>query len=150
MVDSPTPKDRRDVFLWPLAHQARAQRYRCVYLPIQRYRLALCSRCLGYYPCFIVTVCCQLCLGWPLSQAWDELIVWGGSAPAVIDWGLGRLGARGHNAVRVASGLLLGLAMGRGFMLYLEQPRNEIFWLQLLLIGITALAFEIVRRLDLR
>jgi uncharacterized membrane protein len=138
------------VLYWlPLAHHRRDQLERCLLVPLGGgRRLALCARCLGLYPALALALLLQ---GWlrlgPAGTA-DWVLVLSGVFPALFDWGLSWLGRRrGSNALRLATGVMLGLSLGRGFWLYFRDPRCEVFWVQLGLLVFGALAFELVRRL---
>lgn len=142
--------ERRDLHLMVLAHHRREDRDRCLHLPLGRRRLALCARCVGFYPTLLGAVALQAALRPPLLGVADWWLSLCGLFPALLDWGLGWLGRRrGTNAMRVATGVMLGLSLGRGFWLYLHDLRNEVFWVQIGLLAATALAFELVRRLRL-
>ena len=140
---------RRPIFLRVLAHQHRDHHERCLWLPLGPYRLALCSRCTGLYPTLALALGLQLSLGAPRQVS---LLDWLGglflAAPALLDWGASRLRWPGHNALRFVTGVLLGIALGRGFYLYFFDPLGPLLWIQLGLLGIGALAFEVVRQLD--
>lgn len=133
----------------PLAHHRRDALDRCLLLRLGGgRRLCLCARCSGLYPALLGALLLQgaLHLG-PAGRA-DWWIVLSGVFPALFDWGLSWLGRRrGTNALRLATGALLGLSLGRGLWLYFRDPRSEVFWVQLGLLAVGAMAFELVRRL---
>jgi hypothetical protein len=97
------------------------------------------------------TLAVQAALGLGAADAplVDTLITLGLAAPALIDWGLSRLRARGRNLIRVISGALLGVALGRSLWLYFRDPLGEIFWTQIALLVFGVLSFELVRALRL-
>ena len=80
----------------------------------------------------------------------DWLVVFVGELPMLIDWARGRLGASGSNAVRLLTGGLGGIALGRAFYLYFRETHNELFWTNLALLLICAVSVEAVRALRLR
>jgi uncharacterized membrane protein len=133
----------------PLAHHRRDQLERCLLVPLGGdRRLALCARCLGLYPALALALLLQARLRLGPAGTADWVLALSGVFPALFDWGLSWLGRRrGSNALRLATGLLLGLSLGRGFWLYFRDPRCEVFWVQLGLLVFGALAFELVRRL---
>ena len=55
----------------------------------------------------------------------------------------------GRNDLRIVSGALLGLALGRSLYIYVVDPLSELVWIQLALLAVGALTFELVRHLDL-
>lgn len=132
-----------------LAHQHRDQLHRCVKLPWRGRQLALCARCLAAYPLLAITLVSLLLIRLRPMGSFDYLWVLGASAPAIADWGISRLGARGSNGRRLLTGALLGIALGRSFSLYLAENRSEVFWIHALVVVIAVLAFEIVRAFDL-
>jgi hypothetical protein len=82
------------------------------------------------------------CLDW-----WITLV---GLGPAIVDWGISRLDIwQGRNAIRIASGGLAGVALGRSIFLYWRDPRHEVFWVQVAMIAICIVAFEVARRFQL-
>jgi len=133
----------------PLAHHRREQLQRCLLLPLGGdRRLALCARCTGLYPALAVALLLQALLRLGPAGAADWVLVLSGVFPALFDWGLSWLGRRrGSNALRLATGVVLGLSLGRGLWLYFRDPRCEVFWVQLGLLVAGAFAFELVRRL---
>lgn len=141
----------RRVYWRVLAHQHPSHADRCVWLPLGRLRLALCSRCLGLYPVLFTSFFLQVMLG--SGRNWgiiDWLIALVLAAPALLDWGASRLRWAGRNDLRIGSGALLGLALGRSLYLYVVDPLSELVWIQLALLAAGALTFELVRHLDLR
>lgn len=139
----------RLVHTFLLAHHRREQAERCLQLPLgRRLRLALCARCLGLYPTLFTVLALQAATRPPGLGPLDWWLCLPGLAPALLDWGLSWLGRRrGTNAMRLATGVLLGISLGRGFFLYFHDPRSEIFWVQIGLLVAGAAAFELVRRL---
>lgn len=143
-------RERRVVHWLPLAHHRLEAAERCIHLPLGPVRIALCARCLGLYPTVAAAIVAQAAARLGRVGAVDWWLCLVGLAPALLDWGLTLLGrARGTNAMRVLTGVVLGVSLGRGFWLYFRDPRCEIFWVQLGLLGVGALAFGLVRRLRL-
>ena len=102
-------------------------------------------------PLLAATIALQVLLGLGPARAplVDTLLTLLLAAPALLDWGLSRLRARGRNRYRLISGALLGVALGRSLWLYFRDPLSEIFWTQIALLVFGALAFELVRTLRL-
>jgi uncharacterized membrane protein len=139
----------RDVYLRALAHQHPSEAHRCLWLPLGRLRLALCSRCTGLYPTLFAGLALQLVLRLsPRLSLLDWILSLTLSMPALIDWGASRLRRAGSNAVRALTGVLLGVALARSGYIYLHDPFSELLWIQLALLAFGALAFEFVRWLD--
>lgn len=138
----------RPLHLLLLAHHRRDQAHRCVQLPLQGRRLALCARCLGLYPAMAVTLALQAALGIGRAPLWDWWLVLGGTAPGLLDWGAGIIDpASGSNLRRLFSGILLGAALGRSLWLYFADPHQEVFWVQVMLIIFTAFASFAIKRI---
>lgn len=137
----------------PLAHHRRADADRCLKLPLPgARRLALCARCSALYPAAVAALAAQLWLdlGDPAPAGLDWLVV-AALAPALVDWTLARLAMwRGSNPIRMLTGALAGLALGRGLMLYFRDPGSEVWWTAALLGVCLVVAVEIVKRLDLK
>lgn len=108
------------------------------------YRIAgvhVCARCLGTYPLMFAAIAVQLGLHFPLEHPLDVPAVIASTLPATIDWAIGRMVRRGpsraqaadqqagrfrphrfSNAWRTATGMLLGLALGRTLFIHLQHP----------------------------
>jgi uncharacterized membrane protein len=144
--------EQTNIVRWmALAHHPSSQLQRCVLLPVGKRRLAICARCLGLYPTLVVVIALQMALALGPMGLLDWWIALLGVLPAVVDWGLGRLECgQGSNRLRVMTGLIAGVAMGRSFFLYLRDPMHEIFWVQIVLLVMAALSFETVKRMDLK
>ena len=139
----------RVVHWLPLAHHRREQLEHCLLLPLggQR-RLALCARCTGFHTALLVALVLQAWLHLGRVGTADWIIAISGIFPALFDWGLSYLGRRrGSNAMRLATGVVLGIAHGRALWLFIREPRCEVFWVQIGLCAFGVLAFELVRRL---
>jgi uncharacterized membrane protein len=142
--------ERRVVHWLPLAHHRREEDYRCLHLALGARRVAVCARCVGLYGALVATIAAQAATHVGRLGLLDWWITLGGVAPALFDWGLSWLGrVRGRNLIRVLTGVLAGIALGRGFWLYFRDPRGEIFWVQVGLLAVGTAAFELVRRLRL-
>jgi uncharacterized membrane protein len=143
-------KERRVVHWLPLAHHRPEAAERCVHLPLGPVRIALCARCIGLYPALAVVLVAQGAARLGRAGAVDWWLCLSGLPPALLDWGLSVLGrARGTNAMRALTGVVLGVSLGRGFWLYFRDPRCEIFWVQLGLLAAGVLAFALIRQLRL-
>lgn len=98
-----------------LAHHLPSEFHRC-YSPVVRgRRVHLCARCLGIYPGIVAGILSYF-VG---PQAVDPLaLVAICPAPALLDWGITTFrDPRGYNAVRTATGALLGYGYGLGIAL---------------------------------
>ena len=83
----------------------------------------LCARCLGTYPVMFAAIAVQLALRAPLEHPLDLLVCSALVLPATIDWALGRFQPhRFSNLWRSATGVLLGLGMGRSLFIHLQRP----------------------------
>lgn len=145
------PRDRRVLSWLPLSHHRPEDHDRCLLLAVGGgRRIAICARCSTLYPLLVATLVLQIAADLGAAAHWiDTLLTLGLAAPALFDWGLSRLRARGRNAWRLLSGALLGVALGRGLYLYFRDPLAEIFWTQIAVLLIGAFSFEIVRLLRL-
>lgn len=103
-----------------LSHHTRDEADRCFRFGA----LHVCSRCLGTYPVLLLVLVAQLAPPFaPLVHPLDGLLLFALPLPAVVDWLAGMLlGWRGHNGVRLATGLLLGTALGRALYLNMRHP----------------------------
>jgi len=110
------------------------------------YRVAgvrLCARCIGTYPAMFVAIALQLArnapLAWAYDGAWSVLLL----LPALADWARGRFRpASGSNALRTATGVLLGLALGRTLYVHLRHPFPA--WLLVQAALVTAVAAPVI------
>jgi uncharacterized membrane protein len=147
---SPLRTDPKVVNWLFLSHHHESRLDRCFHLRCWRARVAICARCLGVYPTLAGMLLLQAGLGWGRTGKLDWLLPIMGIFPALLDWGIGWQGKiRGRNSTRFITGVLLGLALGRSVWLYFIDPLEEIFWIQILLLLIGAISFEILRRLRL-
>lgn len=122
-----------------LSHHPRDEWDRC-------YRLGpvhVCARCLGVYPVLAVTVAALFAQKAPLEHPADVPLVLALTAPATLDWAFGRF--RPHalsNLWRTATGVLLGLALGRTLFIHLQRPFPVVLLLQMVLV--TAVAAPVI------
>ena len=83
----------------------------------------LCARCLGAYPTAFVAIVAQLLLQAPLRWGGETALVLLLTLPALVDWARGqRDPTGGTNLGRTATGVLLGLALGRTLYVHLRDP----------------------------
>ncbi len=142
--------DLRTMHLFLLAHHSKSKSERCIHIPLAGRSIAVCARCLGLYPALLGALFIQVILKLHQPCPWDYWISIGGIIPGLFDWGLNRLDASwGRNRWRFVTGFIAGLALGRSFLLYFIDPQNEVFWVQLMFIGIAIFAFEMVKKFEL-
>lgn len=134
-------------FFWWLAHHREAEADRCLLLPFPWRPLAVCARCAALYPTLLAAIALQSWLATPRLGTADHWIALLGAAPALLDWGTGRLGRAGSHAGRLITGVLLGVALGRSLYLHFLDPPGEVLGVQVALLLFGALAFEVVRHL---
>ena len=80
------------------------------------------------------------------AAAWPWLVIWG-PAPALLDWAVTTFtDRRGSNAVRTASGLLLGSAYGVAVPWFLTEQPLWLFAVGLCYGGVTAVLLAFSRR----
>ena len=85
--------------------------------------LHVCARCLGTYPVMFAAIAAQLALHAPLEHPLDVPLSVGLVLPATLDWAFGRFEPhRFSNAWRTATGVLLGLGLGRSLFIHLQRP----------------------------
>ncbi|MFL5320924.1 MAG: DUF2085 domain-containing protein [Myxococcaceae bacterium] len=95
--------------------------------------LRVCARCLGTYPTLFLAIALQLGLKAPLSWTLDLPLGVALLLPALIDWTYGRFRPlSGSNSIRLLSGILLGLALGRSLYIHLQRPFPTVLVAQLL------------------
>lgn len=96
-----------------LAHHVEGERYRCHTLSVRGRNVDVCARCSGIYPGILLGVAAHL-LALPGTAVLFVAIL---PLPALLDWTLTAwLDHRGWNAVRTATGGLLGFAYGSGLV----------------------------------
>ena len=111
------------------SHHAPEQHDHCLLVPIAPgRRLPLCARCVAVYPIAFAVLAAHLAGGLDLSwtDPWGMLLL---PLPGAIEFVLEQLGRiRGSNALRIATGLPLGIGLGRMFVRYLADPFDPLFW----------------------
>ncbi|MBL8916322.1 MAG: DUF2085 domain-containing protein [Archangium sp.] len=119
-----------------LSHHPAEELDRC-------YRLGgvhVCARCLGTYPVMFAAIALQLKLRFPLEHPLDFIAVIALTLPATIDWAIGRFRPhRFSNPWRTATGVLLGLALGRTVFIHLQHPFPPVFLAQGIVVTVVAL-----------
>jgi len=113
-----------------LSHHCVAERYRCVIVPFRRRRYLVCARCAGAFAGLVV--------GLPITWAEPTLIPPWVLLLAFPDWiASALLSLRCYNAVRVASGLFIGLvyALNISELLHL-RIRADLWCINGLAVGI--------------
>ena len=112
-----------------LAHHGPKNLERCYRFWIANRPFWLCARCLGVYPMLAVVFVMQCAI--PVPEGWWD-IPWLFllPIPALVDWGLARLGRRtGSNPGRTITGAVLGLSLGRSIYLNMIRPaRALVVW----------------------
>jgi hypothetical protein len=133
-----------------LAHHHPDQLERCYLVRCGARPIWLCARCLGLYPALLLTLGLQL--AWPLPAGpWDMPWLAIGSLPALLDWGLARLGRTpGSNPRRTWTGALLGLALGRAAGIHGLHPFHPLAVAYLAALGACAFGVELAARLRRR
>ncbi len=103
----------------------------------------VCARCLGTYPVMLAAMVGLFALRAPLSWEWDVPVVLGLTLPALVDWSIGRFRpASGSNGVRLVTGILLGLALGRSLYVHVQRPLPTVLLAQAALV--TAVAVPVI------
>jgi uncharacterized membrane protein len=96
--------------------------------------LRVCARCLATYPLALAAIAVQIARHAPLFHPLDPLVALVLPIPALIDWSVGRFNPRaGSNAVRSATGALLGLSLARTLYVHFQRPFHTYLLLQLAL-----------------
>ena len=96
----------------------------------------VCRRCMWFYVVAFATLGLAPLGVSPWPTRWDPLFVWALAVPATIDFVLGELSSVTYDARRqVAVGVLLGLAVGRGFYAELLMTGSTLFWGPVLVFG---------------
>jgi hypothetical protein len=131
--------------LW-LSHHQADQHDRCVMIAAR----PVCRRCLVLYPVVFVVLGVSLGAGASTTGADPWLLVLL-PLPAVIEWWLEHLGRIAYSPRRqIATSVALGIALGRGFARYLEDPTDLLFWAMVVVYGGSCLAVFLWRFLDER
>ncbi len=112
------------------------------------YRLGpvrVCARCLGTYPVMFLFIAVQAVRRAPLDFAGQTLVVLAFTAPALFDWAYGQFHPQaGTNLRRSATGVLLGLALGRSLYVHLVTPLPLVLLVQLGVVAVIALPVILV------
>ena len=107
------------------------------------YRVAgvhLCARCLGTYPVMFLAMAAQIALRAPLAHPLDVAGCVALVLPATLDWAYGRFHPhRFPNAWRTATGILLGLGLGRSLFIHVQRPMPPALLAQALVVTCVAL-----------
>lgn len=94
------------------SHHVPEERYRCYAPVVFGRRVHLCARCSGVYPGIVAGLLAPLVAPAPFTTLLVAAVL---PLPALVDWALTSLtGRRGYNAVRTATGALLGYGYGLG------------------------------------
>lgn len=102
--------------------------------------LRVCARCLGTYPVLLASLVGLFAARAPLKWEWDVPVVLLLTLPALVDWAVGRFRpASGSNVVRTATGILLGLALGRSLHVHVQRPLPAVLLAQAALVTVVAL-----------
>jgi len=102
-----------------LAHHRPCEYDRCHALRVDGQTVRLCARCSGVYPGIAVGL--ALVATGTAGALWPWLVALG-PAPALVDWAATTLGSRrGHNAIRTATGALLGTGYGVAVLWFLAD-----------------------------
>ncbi|QSQ14714.1 DUF2085 domain-containing protein [Myxococcus landrumensis] len=102
--------------------------------------LRVCARCLGTYPVLLASLVGLFAVRAPLKWEWDVPVVLLLTLPALVDWAVGRFRpASGSNGVRTATGVLLGLALGRSLQVHVQRPLPTVLLAQAALVTVVAL-----------
>ena len=105
--------------------------------------LRVCARCLGTYPTLFAALAAQIATRAPLEWRFDGPFSLGLLLPALVDWALGRFRPKaGSNAVRLITGVLLGMALGRTLYVHLRSPFP--LWLVVQAAVVTAVAVPVM------
>jgi uncharacterized membrane protein len=103
----------------------------------------VCARCLGTYPVLFAVFLIQFARHAPLSHPLEVPMVVVLTLPALLDWAYGRFRPEGgSNALRTATGVLLGVALGRTLFVHVQRPMPVALRVQLLLV--TAVAGPVI------
>jgi hypothetical protein len=108
--------------------------------------LRLCARCSGLYPTLAVMLVLQHCgfLGEPRLE-WVLLYLL--PLPALWSWARRRLwGIPGSNPMATCTGVMLGIALGRGLYRHLVNPCSPQILLQFLGLAASVVTVELLRR----
>ncbi|MHB8874272.1 MAG: DUF2085 domain-containing protein [Myxococcaceae bacterium] len=103
----------------------------------------LCARCLGTYPVMALGIALQFALRAPLTHPADPFLALAFTLPALLDWAVGHFRPHaGSNALRTATGVLLGISLARTLFVHLQRPFH--LWLLLQAGLVTAVALPVI------
>jgi hypothetical protein len=125
-----------------LSHHRPNQYDRCIKIG----RHHVCRRCAVLYPvAFAVAIASLFGVHWPAT--WDRALLYLLPLPVTLEFVIERFGGVRYRAWRqVALTLLAAPAFGRGFALYVANPRDRLFWGMVLLFGGGALLSLLISR----
>jgi hypothetical protein len=109
----------------------------------------VCRRCSVVYPVAFAVLAVSLAGAAPTRfDPWVMALL---PLPAVVEWFGEHLGHLAYSPSRqIATSVPLGIALGRGFARYLDDPADLAFWAMVLLYGGACLAVTLWRFLDER
>jgi uncharacterized membrane protein len=103
----------------------------------------VCARCLGTYPVLFAALAAQFVFRVPLAWEGDQVLAVALVLPALLDWAHGRFRPwSGTNALRLATGVLLGAGLGRTLYVHLQRPFPRALLLQMAVV--TAVALPVI------
>lgn len=129
-----------------LSHHTPDERYRCYAPVVFGRRVHLCARCLGIYPGIALGVLAAL---FGLPTVADIAVVAFLPIPALLDWAATTFtDRRGHNALRTASGGLLGFAYGVGLVSLFVDGDVRVLAVGVVYAAIAGVLLAVSRRAD--
>lgn len=129
-----------------LSHHAPDEYDRCYAPVVFGRRLRLCARCLGIYPGIASGILAAL-LGPPTVAGLAVVALL--PLPALLDWAATTFtDGRGHNALRTATGGLLGFAYGVGLVGLLVDGDVRILAVGIVYAGVAGALLAVSRRGD--
>jgi uncharacterized membrane protein len=124
-----------------LSHHAPSDYARCVRFG----RWHICARCLGTYSTLACALVWQFVSHCSLEYAFDVAAVLALTLPATLDWAYGvRYPHRFSNGWRIATGVGLGLALGRTLFIHFQRPFPPVLVAQAVLVATVALPVILV------
>ena len=85
--------------------------------------LHVCARCLGVYPLMVLGMVALFAARAPLTWRYDVPFALALTAPALLDWSIGRFRPGWFsNSWRTFTGALLGVALARTLYVHLQRP----------------------------
>lgn len=106
-----------------ISHHGEDELSRCVRIG----RFDVCARCLGLYPPLLVLLAVEAIVKAPGFTRADAIAIPLATLPALLDWARGRFAPKsGSNAVRLATGALLSLALARSLWLHFATPLHPV------------------------